>query len=316
MNLVKLLVNLFQFNRTNWKAVSLCVLAAAVFWLFNAFNKSYSTVLKFPLRVTYNETRFVPIGNLPNELKLNVQGNGWDLFRKSIGIGLPELTLNIERPLELRKIPGVALPPLLAAQLNGLVVNHVLNDTLRVQFDERDVHTFRLVPDLTDVWFREGYGRTSPVMLTPDSVRIEGPRTLLHSLPDAIIIKMPQVTLDENYKSAIAVSLPDSLPLAVTPDAVTIMFEVGVVHTLTLRLPVELRNKPKLKALAADSCRVTVRVAGSQLAQLEPQLKQLVVWVDLKNKPQGLGAFRVLPALNQLPDGVELIGIDSLEIKF
>ncbi|KXK31544.1 MAG: hypothetical protein UZ12_BCD005000275 [Bacteroidetes bacterium OLB12] len=102
MNVVKLLVNLFQFNRTNWKAVSLCFLAAAVFWLFNAFNKNYSTEIRFPLVIEYNQSRFIPIGNLPTELRLNVNGNGWDLFRKSIGISLPQLTVNIERPLEIK----------------------------------------------------------------------------------------------------------------------------------------------------------------------------------------------------------------------
>ncbi|MBX2914078.1 MAG: hypothetical protein KF856_02275 [Cyclobacteriaceae bacterium] len=314
MNVVKLLVNLFQFNRTNWRAVSLCLLAAAVFWLFNAFNKNYSTEIRFPLRVTYNETRFVPVSILPHELKLNVQGNGWDLFRKSIGIGLPELVLNIERPLEQKKIPGVALPPVLAGQLHGLIVNHVVNDTLRLQFDERDVHTFKLIPNLTDVWFREGYGRTSGVTLAPDTVRIEGPRTLLHSLPDVVEIKLPKLTLDENYNSTVPVSIPDSLPLEVTPQTVNVMFEVGPIQTLTLRLPVEFRNKPIIKTIAPDSGQITVRVARTQLAQRELQLKQLVVWVDLKNKPRG--THRLMPSLNYLPEGVELISIDTLEVKF
>lgn len=314
MNLVKLLVNLFQFNRTNWKAVSLCFLAAAVFWLFNAFNKSYSTEIRFPLHLAYNESRFIPVSELPKELRLNVNGNGWDLFRKSIGISLPQLTVNIERPLELKKIPGTALPPLLASQLGGLNINHVVNDTLRIQFDERDTHLFKVVPDLSDVWFREGYGRISEVVVSPDSVRLEGPRTILHRMADVVSVKMPKLNLDENYRGEIKVALPDSLQVAITPTTVTVAFEVGEMETFALQLPIEVVNRPvSVKTISVDSARVLFRVARAKRNAVEPELKQLVVRVDLKNKLQG--THRVLPALSSLPEGVEAV-VDSVEVRF
>jgi hypothetical protein len=315
MNLAKLLVNLFQFNRTNWKAVSLCFLAAAVFWLFNAFNKSYSTEIRFPLQVAYNENRFIPVGNLPTELRLNVNGNGWDLFRKSLGVSLPELIVNIERPLEIKQIAGTALPPLLANQLGGLVINHVVNDTLRMQFDERDVHTFILEPDLTDVWFREGFGRISPIVVLPDSVKLEGPRTILHRMADVVKVKLPKLTLDENYRGEIQIELPDSLKIKLTPPSVTVMFEVGRMETLSLQLPVELVNRPtSLKKIKADSTMVLFRVAKIHRTRLEAELKQLAARVDLKNKSRG--AQKVLPVVSQLPEGVELAAIDSVEVQF
>jgi len=315
MNVGKLLVNLFQFNRTNWKAVSLCFLAAAVFWLFNAFNKNYSTEIRFPLHIAYNEARFVAVRNLPTELRLNVNGNGWDLARKSLGVSLPELTLTLERPLEVKKIPGAALPPLLAAQLGGLVINHVVSDTLHVQFDERDTHVFKLVTDLADVWFRDGYGRVSSVVMVPDSVRLEGPRNILHRMPDAIKVKMPKLTLDENYRGEIQIELPDSLKLSVNPPSVTIMFEVGALETLALKLPIEITNRPvAVKTFSVDSARVLFRVPKAHRVRFETELKQLVVRIDLKDKPRG--THKMLPSLNLLPEGVEVAAIDSVEVRF
>ncbi len=315
MNVVKLLVNLFQFNRTNWKAVSLCFLAAAVFWLFSAFNKNYATEVRFPLQVVYNESRFIPVKNLPTELRLNVSGNGWDLFRKSLGISLPELTLNIERPLELKKIPGAALPPLLASQLGGLVINYVVNDTLSLQFDERDTHTFKIEPDLTDVWFREGFGRISAVSVLPDSARLEGPRAILHRMADVVKVKMPKLNLDENYKGEVPIVLPDSLQVAVDPPVVTVMFEVGALETIALQLPVEMMNRPALvKNFSIDSARISFRVARANRTRIEAELKQLIVRIDLKDKPRG--TYKMLPTISRLPDGVELAAIDSLDVKF
>ncbi len=315
MNVVKLLVNLFQFNRTNWKAVSLCFLAAAVFWLFNAFNKNYSTEIRFPLVIEYNQSRFIPIGNLPTELRLNVNGNGWDLFRKSIGISLPQLTVNIERPLEIKKIPGSTLPPLLLSQLGGLSINHVVNDTLHLQFDERDMHVFKTVPDLTDVWFREGFGRISAVVVTPDSVRLEGPRSILHRMPEEVVVKMPKLNLSESYRGQVKIVLPDSLQLIITPPAVTVMFEVGPLETIELQLPIEIINRPEsVKTFSVDSARIVFRVARANRNSLEAELKQQVVRVDLKNKLPG--TYRVLPELTQLSEGVTVAAIDSLEVSF
>jgi hypothetical protein len=314
MNVVKLLVNLFQFNRTNWKAVSLSFLAAAVFWLFNAFNKNYSTEIRFPLRVAFNESRFIPVGELPKELRLNVNGNGWDLFRKSVGLSLPELTVNIERPLEIKKIPGTALPPLLTSQLGGLTINHVVNDTLRLQFDERDTHTFKVVPDLTDVWFREGFGRTSAIIVSPDSVRLEGPRSILHRMSDAVSVKMPKLNLDENYRGEIQIVLPDSLEVTISPPTVTVAFEVGAMETVAMQLPIEVRNRPEsAKTILLDSARIFFRVARAKRSRLESELKQLVVWIDLKNKSRG--THRVIPTVSELPTGVEAT-IDSVEVRF
>ena len=293
----------------------MCFLAAAVFWLFSAFNKNYATEVRFPLQVVYNESRFIPVKNLPTELRLNVSGNGWDLFRKSLGISLPELTLNIERPLELKKIPGAALPSLLASQLGRLVINYVVNDTLSLQFDERDTHTFKIEPDLTDVWFREGFGRISAVSVLPDSARLEGPRAILHRMADVVKVKMPKLNLDENYKGEVPIVLPDSLQVAVDPPVVTVMFEVGALETIALQLPVEMMNRPALvKNFSIDSARISFRVARANRTRIEAELKQLIVRIDLKDKPRG--TYKMLPTISRLPDGVELAAIDSLDVKF
>ena len=125
MNLIRVIGNLFRFDRANWKAVVLCFVAAGVFWLFNAFNKTYATTIKFPLHFDYNHDKFVPVTPLPNHININVSGNGWDLFRNQLGLKLPELTISLERPLEVKKIVGATLPPLFQHQMGKLQINYL-----------------------------------------------------------------------------------------------------------------------------------------------------------------------------------------------
>ena len=78
MRLFNSILNIFRFNRRNWRAVVLCVFAATIFWFFNALNKSYTTNINFPLSFDYDRDNFVPVRNLPAQVRLNVTGNGWD----------------------------------------------------------------------------------------------------------------------------------------------------------------------------------------------------------------------------------------------
>ena len=209
MNFVKIFVNLFQFNRTNWKAVALCFIAAAIFWLFNSFNKNYSANIRFPLRFDYSQEKFIPLTNLPGDVRVNVSGNGWELFRKSIGIKLPELTISLPRPTEVKKIVASSLIHTFSEQIgSGLKINYIVNDTLRLQIDELDSHKFKLVANLSQISFREGYGRVSPVVLLPDSVNLQGAKSLLHQMPDSIVLTLPKSELDEQFRKDVDVVIP------------------------------------------------------------------------------------------------------------
>ncbi len=196
MNVVRILINLFRFDRANWRVVSLCVLTAMVFWIFNAFNKNYSTNVRFPILFEFDGEKYAPADHLPKTVNLNVSGNGWDLFRRHLGIKVPSVIIPLERPKEIRKIVGSTLAPMLATQVGNLKINYVVTDTLHLQIDERDSHRYKLGIDVSGITFRKGYGRTSPIVLLPDSVDLNGPQSRLHAVSDSILLK-PEVKRPE-----------------------------------------------------------------------------------------------------------------------
>ncbi|HAC26017.1 MAG TPA: hypothetical protein DCE81_13975, partial [Cytophagales bacterium] len=59
----------------------------------------------------------------------NVSGLGWDLSRKHFGLKVPELVVPLDRPLEVRKIIGTQLAPVLEGQLGALEIKSVVTDT-------------------------------------------------------------------------------------------------------------------------------------------------------------------------------------------
>ncbi len=315
MNFPRVFVNLFQFNRTNWKAVALCVLAAVIFWIFNAFNKNYTTNIRFPLRFDYNQERYVPVGALPHQISINVSGNGWDLFRKSVGVRLPDLTIPLDRPLEVRKIVGSTLPPLFINQVDGLQINYILADTLRLQIDEKDSHRFKLYLDLSKVSFREGFGRISKISIVPDTITLEGPKSLLHQFSDSLMISLPQTILDKAFREELEIVIPHSESLSRNPPVVTVMFEVGALEIIEANVKVSLINIPaSVKSSFVDSVKMTVRIPSVRKIDFQSDLINVSAQVDLRSKSRG--TQKVYPELIGMPIYAEVISLDSLTVKF
>ena len=237
MNAAKAIVNVFRFDRTNWRAAFLCMVAALVFWFFNALNKSYSTDVEFPVRFDYDLSQFAPVDALPHQLTVNVNGTGWELFREYVGFKQPELTIALQRPTEVRKIVGASLMPLLQPQLGKLKINYMVTDTLKIQLDEIDAHRFRVFAEASAVTYRDGFGRISPFVVLPDSIEITGPKVLLHTLPDSLPVSVVANRLDQNFEDDVEVILPTPFVKRNTA-LVNVMFEVGKVIKLTANVKV------------------------------------------------------------------------------
>lgn len=311
MNFLRLFINLFQFNRTNWKAVALCVIAAAVFWLFNAFNKSYATNIRFPLTFEYNHEKYIAASVLPDQVNINVTGNGWDLFRKNLGLKLPSLSIPLERPAEVKKIVGSTLPPLFATQLGGLQINYIVTDTLRLQIDERDYHRFRLAADLSQITFANGMGRISRVQIIPDSVSLEGPKNVLHNLPDSIRIRLPRQRVSGSYQEEIEIELNHQEFIHRTPPVVTVKFEVGRMQEVTAQVLIKGVKPPAAKLQMKDSVAVSVRIPAARASDFAAH-GGMEAWIDLSRLQKGTTVFR--PHITGLPDYALLISVDSLSV--
>ncbi len=314
MNFVRVFINLFQFNRTNWKAVVLCLLAAAIFWIFNAFNKNHSSTIRFPLHFEYDSQRFAEVTPLPHHISINVSGSGWDLVRKSLGIKLPDLAIPLERPLETRKILTSSLTHIVSSQLGGLQINYMVTDTLRIHLDEKTSKTFKLSIDLSKIKFREGFVNTGVIDIRPDSLVIDGPKTIVNSLPDTIVLPVNGTQVSKSFQDEIEVPLFNSVSITRNPSVVRIKVEVGPVEMIETKIKVRVVNQPRrLKSFFTDSVKVLIQIPAAQSGDLRSRLSQVNAILDLKNTVKG--SYQIYPSLAGLPIYARVVSIDSVSFK-
>lgn len=317
MSFFRIFITLFHFNRTNWKAVALCFVTATVFWLFNALNKTYSTNLRFPLQFEYDQTRYAPAASLPKNLTINVSGNGWDLVRKTFGVKLQVLSIPLEQPTETRRINASALPALFASQLGDLQINFIGADTLRINIDPRITRKFKLIANDKALTFRDDLGRTSPIVILPDSVELTGPESLVNKVPDSIVITLPQKKVGEVYREEVEVLIPNIELIKRNPPVVEARFDVNEFTSIRGRIPVERPLLPWGLVLEDDSLSIVLRMrrenvttfSWSELsATLPPSM------LPLQNLPKG-EIRKVFPEVKGLRNHTRVERIDSIFLK-
>jgi hypothetical protein len=295
---LRLFVDLLSIKRRNWKAVVLAVFAATVFWFFNALNKEYTANIEFPVVFEYDASAFAPAAELPGKIKVSVSGVGWNLFRKSSGVRVTPLSIAIEEPGTSQKIPGSALQPVIAAQLTELKVNYVLQDTLQLFVDAREMKTVRLAPARLNDALRDGFGIAGEVVITPDSVVLSGPRSLLLKIPDTILLEIPARRVGSDYTEDLPVPVPRDEFVVRDPPVVSVSFPVGRTQVGRFRVPLFLEgNRKGFRYDAPDSISISAIGTDWCRALVLNGLSRATLRVDSLER----GSFRLAPLISNLP---------------
>jgi hypothetical protein len=312
MKFFKAIIALFHFNRTNWKAVALCLLAASVFWIFNKLNNQYSTSIRFPMQFEYDHQKYAAALPLPNDLLVNVNGNGWDLFRKYIGIRVPTLVIPLEYPTESTRIPGNSLPIILTPQLGGLKINFIVLDTIRLKIENRISRKFKLRPDEAGLSFKEGKGRISPIVILPDSVEFNGPESLLAPLSDTLYLRLNTNRIDDNFREQVEVEFAGKEFVKRDPPVVEVRFEVGDLETISQPIPLITDKFPWGVVAGRDSVNVTFQVPTKYREVFD--LAPLRGIIDLSELEKG-ETKSYLPTVAGVPPYITVTAVDSVRVK-
>lgn len=314
MGILGSIFNILRFNKRNWKAVMLCVLTASVFWCFNALNKRYTTTLSFPIQFDFDRERFIPVRPLPSQVRINVTGIGWNLLRRSAGVRVAPLVIALERPSDVKKIVGASLPAILSTQLGGFDINFILTDTLHLTVERKGSRLLKLTPDVEEMLFREGYTLTSPVTISPDTVRLKGPLTLLRSLPNPLSIKIPQRSIDDDFKESVRLSFLNDELIYRNPETVTISFRVDKLIEISDSATLAVIHAPRNSWPFIERQKLPCKIAVPERALDSLNMDSVRAVLDLTGFKRGVK--KIMPKLEGLPAYSRVVSLDSVTIKF
>lgn len=314
MRLLNSIINLLHFNRKNWKAVTLCILAAAIFWFFNALNKNYTTTISFPLQFDFDREDYMAVKPLEEELRINVTGMGWDIFRRTMGLRKNPLTIPLDHPATVKKIVGSTLPAFFSTQLEAFQINFVANDTVYIDVQPKGKRWITLSADSIYSLINKDYQIVGDVRIQPDSILAEGPEDMIAQIKEPFAVQLESKNIDEDYNEKIELGVENRSLMSFVPEEVRVTFDVERFIQVTDTVRLKLINIPTsaLPKMDIEKLPATIRLR-QDMASLFPW-DSITAVVDLKAFDKG--KIKVRPELVGLPEYAELIRIDSIRITY
>jgi hypothetical protein len=258
-----------------------CTAIAFLFWFFVKLSQDYESEWTFDM--TYllpPEKAFLEAP--PDKVTANVEGRGWDLmylyfFRRhdtvqvQVDGGLvPSLN---ERSLIARLSPFVTS--------SNLDITGVKEEYIDLSYELRDSKKVpvRLAKELL---FMPEHYQTQPATLSPDSITISGPESLIRSLQEWPTDSGQIKGLRSDFRKRIPLQQPARKVLDIQPQEVELFVAVEpFVEKTFLFVPVQVKNAPDSLKIFPSSVKIACVIGMSQFGSIEAD--DFSVVADLEN---------------------------------
>lgn len=276
-----------SFNATSTKdeklkVVILCIIISTTFWFFSALNKpDYVTQINYPIEVSYNDTLYIAISELPDNIPLEVTGGGWDLMTRSFGFGMSPLMIRIDDPLKEGHKMTSAFRQEIAQRLEPVLINYILSDSVSFNIDILAKRQIDVLFDTTSLKFDPNFVRTSEVQVYPNKVEVVGPKSIIDTIKNPHVIRFGDRVVGDNVDQSVALMRLKNEFVKPNIEEVKVTFEVTEFLQLSKEVALKKINFNKTPASISPET-VTVYYEWNSKVPLEADSLGLSLVVDFK----------------------------------
>jgi len=255
---------------------SVFLMISAFIWLLNALSKNYTSVIEYPLVYTDFPKDKVFVGELPENLYLQINAHGYALlqyriFRKPDPISFDVSAFNLSRGQDSSRayILTRYLKDQISRQLHTeLQLLEIKPDTLYFQFAGKVTRMVKIKPDF-DYTIVNQFTIKDKIMLTPDSVEVTGPDLILDTMAFIYTERLDLGELTKNYKDRVRLSKKPDLTYNVS--RVECFIELERFTELQVSVPIEVLNLPDSILLQTfpSSIKLNCKVGLSKYDRIE-----------------------------------------------
>lgn len=314
--LKKRFANLNPQKIANLKVAALCFLAAATFWVLNALNKdNYTTVVDYPIEIIFDTEEFMPVEKLPNRIKIEINGNGWDLLRKNLKFNETPFLIEINNPSTKNYILSTELRRSLSETLSPTGLVSILNDTINFKIDKIVTRKVKIQVDTTATSLAKNYRLASAIEIDPPLVNIKGPTSVLQELDGTLSVDLREEKINKNYNKILPLEVPSAYAgfLSLEEESVHIKFDVTQMLEGNKRLKIKTINFPKNVELdqAPSNIIMSYLIDERKLADLNNFEFEAVINYQNRNREDSTVTVQVNPK----PSFLENIKFDPEKLK-
>lgn len=303
-----------EFKKANIKAFSFFLLFSVIIWLLVQFSKHYTEVIAIPLTFI-NAPKDKIVDKTEDKLDLRVNESGFQLAWHKLSSPEVEVDLN-KLPLtdgyfaynleENRKDLKNQLP---------IDINKVdfLRKEIRVPFHQKAI---KRVPVLSAIktQFAPGYSSENGVRLSPDSVRISGPKEMLDTINQLQTKLLKKKNIKTDQKDSVAIAKPPYPQLSLYRNNVEYALEVAKFTEKSVSIPITVINTPKDKKISLFPSEITAtfKVSLERYNQIQSlDFRVICDYEETKNNSKYL-----IPKLAKKPKDIKNISLSPRKILY
>ena len=276
-------------------------------------SNDYSIDVTHPLEIQYDGEQFIPVSNLPKEIRFSTTASGWDIFTKTNFINSSPIALQLDDFKKRRYITASRLKTIVAKQMKGIQINEILDDTIYVVFDKVKTKTIKLQVDPKKVLLANGYKLSGTIMVEPSEVIVTGPSSLMKSIPDVVNLKLEAKDVSGNFEETVPVTTNLHKKLKLSNDKVKVKFETYQLEKVEVELSYTKLNFPKKKKIKIldDKVVLSYYARAEDLQMIKEQ--KLEALVDFKKLNEGTKTIKV--TLKKVPDLIQSYQFEPAVVK-
>ncbi|MGV3541209.1 MAG: hypothetical protein ACO1OQ_15440 [Rufibacter sp.] len=288
-------------------------MTAATFWLLNALNKNYTTLVSYPIEFAYDPNQLVPVKPLPEEVSISVTGKGWKLLRKNLQFQVQPASLTIRGLPFVKRLPGSALRPAIASVLDGLALNFVATDSIVFDFDRRIVRKVPIALDSTQIQIEPGFAFVGPIEIRPDSVTFSGPEQIINQFPSPYPLGLPAKSLKAPFRGDLPLTHDFTTLVKADVREAEVRFNVVALERQETVVPPVLHNFPSGHRLQIMNAPIKVQYSflPKHRQLLQPELFQVALDYQKFNPADST----IVPTVLQKPAYVRQVFLQPGKVK-
>ncbi len=275
---------------------------AIFIWFFVVTEKDYENLIDVPISVVNVPDGKIILNRLPHRARVRVKGSGKDLIALGVGggagidldlsgAGMAKTFLLGPKDVFLSRTSGNTQP-----------IEVVMPDSILVLLDDFYSRRMPINPNIS-VSVAPGFATVNDMMLSPDSVLVSGPRTLVNGLSQIETVPKSFSDLKFDLDETCALVPPESDYLELAKKETQIFWDVQQLIELSVSgVPVQVRNVPRhLSVYVVPSTVSLVLVGGGDLlARIDR--KDIVAYIDYQRAKDAPGSAH--SAVIEPPEGV------------
>ena len=227
------------------------LIIVTILWYLNKLNNEHTDEITFPVKYSGMPRGLVMVGEVPNSINLRVTSNGYTLLR--YGASSRITPINIDLSSLTPAASNLAYSEryfLVTSRLRGSISNRfrddlklegISPDTLHFEFAPIAERRIPVVPNLS-IGFERQYMQSGPLVLTPDSITISGPKSIVDTINAIRTLPVKADRLKQTLSRNIA--LKPVKQVGLSHRRVHVELPVGMFTQASISLPVSVKNLP------------------------------------------------------------------------